>query len=251
MLKEEEYYDSYRELLDKLKSIKKNGWAAAAYNRYSSVGVTFEKLLGKPIESFEIPDYKGIEIKTKLSDDRPYITLFNATPDSYLYEIKRIHLMYGYPDKKNSKYKVFNMSISNKHKLGNLYLFEIVVDREKSCVQMIVRDLGLNIIDKATSWSFDMLEEKLNRKLKYLLVVKAKRRFFNGDLYFKYEDAKLYSCKDFEHFLKAIENGHIRITFKISVFRSGKRIGQIHDHGTGFDIHINYLEKLFDYIETS
>ena len=60
---------------------------------------------------------------------------------------------------------------------------------------------------------------------------------------------KIYKLKDFETFIDLIENGIIRISLKIGVFRTGKKIGQIHDHGTSFCIEEDNLDKLYDLIE--
>ena len=61
---------------------------------------------------------------------------------------------------------------------------------------------------------------------------------------------KIYKLKDFETFINLIEKGIIRISLKIGVFRTGKRVGKIHDHGTSFCIEENNLDKLYDLIET-
>ena len=52
----------------------------------------------------------------------------------------------------------------------------------------------------------------------------------------------------FTLFLKLIDDGKISITFRIGVFKSGKRKGQIHDHGTEFGIDEINLQLLFDEI---
>lgn len=70
--------------------INNNKWVKAIGKGSSSVGITLESLLGKERENFEIPDYYGIEIKTKYSTWEEYVTLFSAVPDSYLFEIRRL-----------------------------------------------------------------------------------------------------------------------------------------------------------------
>ena len=106
----------FNELKEKLNEIKSMGWIPYEQNNYGNVGLKLEKLLKINSENFEIPDYKNeIEIKTKVSKKESKISLFNATPDSYLFEIKRIHKLYSYADKNNSDYKILNQEIvSNK-----------------------------------------------------------------------------------------------------------------------------------------
>lgn len=78
--------NNINDLKEKFLEIKNQKWIKSVNNSTSGIGLTFEKLLGKERESFEIPDYNGIEIKTHSSTSDSYITLFNATPDGdYLF----------------------------------------------------------------------------------------------------------------------------------------------------------------------
>lgn len=42
-----------------------------------------------------------------------------------------------------------------------------------------------------------------------------------------------------------MDQGIIRITFKIGIFREGPRTGEIHDHGTSFEIQEQDFTQLF------
>src|SRR5574344_982858 len=98
-----------KELYRRYKEIQKMGYVPAVNNYNSGIGLTFEKLLGLSNNDLEIPDYNGIEIKTRRAYSKSFITLFNATPDGeYLFQIKRIKKKYGYYDMQEYKYKVFN-----------------------------------------------------------------------------------------------------------------------------------------------
>ena len=69
------------------------GWIESMRRGTTGIGYTFESLLGKPEESFPIPDYGTIEIKTRYRNGKRDITLFNATPDGdFLFATK---MMYG------------------------------------------------------------------------------------------------------------------------------------------------------------
>lgn len=241
----------YQELTEKMNRIVQKGWIKSVNNGDSGVGLTLENELGIHSEDFEIPDYGAIEIKAKKTNSEPYITLFGAAPDSYLYEIKRIHKEYGYPHSKYPQYKVFNISIyGNKYvQTAKKYQYILYVDWHKEKVFMHVFDkLSGILIDNKCSWSFDMIKEKVYRKLKYLLFVKANRKYECGSVYYKYYDYIFYELKEFKSFLKAIDDGTVKITFKINVFKSGKKAGQIHDHGTSFDIMEQDLEKIYNKI---
>lgn len=238
-----------KELYRRYKEIQKMGYVPAVNNYNSGIGLTFEKLLGLSNNDLEIPDYNGIEIKTRRAYSKSFITLFNATPDGeYLFQIKRIQKKYGYYDMKEYKHKVFNASIfSNQLVRIGKYFFKIYVDYKKEKIFLNVYNKHEKLIDQETSWSFKMLEEKLNRKLSYLAVAEAWPNKIDGRCYYKYYQMKFYKLKKFEDFLKAIDKGIIRITFTIGVFRTGRRKGQIYDHGTGFEISNGDLYEVFDY----
>ena len=237
----------FNELIKNANSIIKRGWIKGLHSGTGNAGLTFETLLGIPNHNFEISDYNGIEIKTKIYGKQKYLALFNATPDSYLFEIKRIHKLYGYPDKSHPQFNVFNVSLyANRRKFINKHTFAwLDVDREKRQIILNVYNRQLNSLDNKTAWSFDMLEEKLLRKLQYLFFIRADHKIFHGETYYKYRNYKCFKLKSFDHFLTALENGHIRIDFSIGVFKSGKRLGQIHDHGTSFSIEVQNLEEVF------
>ena len=100
-----------------------------------------------------------------------------------------------------------------------------------------------------TSWSFDMIKEKLERKLSYLCLVKMDKSFWQNQLYIRYTKDTYYKLRDFDRFIDLVENGTICILFRIGVFKTGKRKGQMHDHGTGFCISMNQLELLFEKLQ--
>ena len=67
--------ENIRKLYRKFNEIRKMGYVKSVRNGSTGIGATFEYLLGKEEESFEIPDYYGIEIKTKRAYSKSYITL--------------------------------------------------------------------------------------------------------------------------------------------------------------------------------
>lgn len=239
------------EILNELKEkLITNKWVEAKSKGNGSVGITLETLLEKERENFEIPDYKGIELKAKCSKKEKYITLFNATPDSYLFETKRLLQEYGYCYRDNQKFKVLNLSVygNRKIKLNNKY-FKLYVNWNQKKITLRVYDKNLNIIDELTSWSFELLKEKLERKLNKLAIIHADRKFEHNIVYFKYTDIKFYKLTSFEKFLILIENGIIRITFRIGVYKDEKRFGKTYDHGTCFSINEYDITRLFNEVD--
>ena len=231
----------------KFMKIYDRGWIKCD-NPKTNPGNFFEELLDIKSGNFEIPDFENIEIKTRKTFSKAYLKLFNATPDgNNLFEIKRIQEKYGYPHYQMKNARVFNCSIysNESHRVGNYY-FKLKIDRDKEKLFLNIFLKNGELIDENTNWSFDLLKEKLYRKLKVLAVVDVFEKKGQGHSYYKYNNINFYQLKDFDTFIDLIDLGIIRVTFCINVFKSGKRIGQTHDHGTSFQITEKNLIKLYD-----
>ena len=220
-------------------------------NCSSGIGYTFENLIGKQEENFPIPDYNGIEIKTSRRTSWGKIHLFHATPDGdYLFPIKNILEVLGYPDRNYPKYKVFNISLNSKNyaKIGSNKKIKICVNREKNKVYLIAKNKKDEDYKLHVSWSFELLQQRINLKLKYLAIVKAESKKIEGIEYFKYDEIKFYKLKSFTTFIDLLEAGIIDISFTIGIYKKGKKFGQTHDRGTIFSINRNHIKLLYDEI---
>lgn len=244
------------EILNKLDSelklLSKNEWAILEKNFTGSVGCNLEHKLKINSGNFEIPDYKGIEIKTSTSTRKlSYIKLFTANPDGeFLFETERIRKKYGYPDKDLREFKVFNNSFyCNKNTYMNLKHFNLYVDKNQQKIVFQVYNNKNELIDNSSFWTYDLLKEKLIRKLKYLAVIDVITKQENGKTLYKYGSTSFYRLKSFETFIELVEKGLIRVTFTIGVFKKGKRFGEVHNHGTGFSIQTNKISELFEKIK--
>ena len=81
--------ESINQLSKEFDKISKKGYIRGIYNNLASIGRTFEHELNLPSNTMEIPDYNGIEIKTKRTYSKSYITLFTAVPDgNKLHEVE-------------------------------------------------------------------------------------------------------------------------------------------------------------------
>lgn len=229
--------------------IKNMGYVKSTRGGTTGIGKTFEDLLGKEEDTLESPDYLGIEIKTRRAYSYAYTTLFNSSPANN--EIQRLVNTYGYPDKVLIKYKVLNVSINanNSTLVANKYLFKLFVNRKEQKTYLGISDKNFQILEKKVFWDFNILKEKLTHKLNYLAFVKAWPKNVNGDIYYKYYHMDFYQLKSFEEFLNLLEEGMIRITFKLGIYRSKDKLGEIHDRGTSFEIQEENFEKLFIKLE--
>lgn len=236
-------------LKEKLDKIKNLGWIECKNKNKSVTGKTLENLLEINPDNFEIPDYNTIEIKSKVSKRENYIDLFCATPDSYVLETKRLYDKYGYIDSNN--YKILNFVLYGEFlkPINNEYSAKLRIDYKNKKVIMEIYNKDNELIDNLSSWSFELLEEKLCRKLNYVCLVEGDKKFSHNVLYVRYDKYKFYKLKKFSNFIRLLKRGQIRISFTLGVYKSGSKSGKMHDHGTQFSIKKENVKLLFDEIE--
>lgn len=230
--------------------IKKMGYVKSTRGGTTGIGKTFEDLLGKKEDTSSDPDFHGIEIKTKRSYSKAYTTLFNCSPKGEAVVTKRLKNTYGRPDSVLPSFKVLNVSVQANCStlVSNRYLFKLEVNKEEQRIYLAIYDKNFLLIEKKVFWDFHTLQARLTKKLNYLAFIKAWTTERGNVTYYKYYDISFYQLKDFENFLRLLEKGTIRVTFKLSIFRSGEKVGQLRDHGTGFEIQELDFEQLFNKI---
>lgn len=228
-------------------AIKNMGWIKSFKNGFSGVGYTFERLLGKEVENFRIPDYYGIEIKATRCFNNHKIYLFSATPDGdILFQIPRIVKKLGYPDKTYPEYKKFYATVNAKEYTSVGYKrIKLSINWEKEKIDLLAYSTYGKTFNLEISWSFQLLREVYCLKLNQLAIVNAYSKTINHIEYFLYNSIDFYKQKDFSTFLKLIEDGTIEINFQISIWKKGLRLGKIHDRGTCFSIMEKDIDRLF------
>lgn len=236
-----------RNLLVKFLNVKEKGWIESLRKGTTGIGYTFETLIGKKEETFPIADFQGIEIKVKRRYSKGNITLFNAAPDNEVYATKRIYKQYSIQNKNFNYYNTFmiNVKTTEMKKYGK-HLFNLSVDYNNKIIRLNIYDLNKNLIENKISWSFELIKEKINLKIKNLAIIKADIKKENEKTYYKYYHISFYEIKGINEFIKLIEEGIISITFKISVDLSQKKFGEMKNHGIGFDINEKEINKLYN-----
>lgn len=235
----------------KFNEIRQKGWIRSVCLGSSGVGITFEQEIGLNSNELAIPDFQGIEIKTKRDYSKYYTTLFSATFDGdYLFENKRIRETYGWPDATFRNCKViYCETVANGYtKLGYKNWTKLDIDWKKRKIYFLIYNKNYELLEREASWSFDLLEEKLLRKLKYLAFVDAKSKYINHYEYFKYTSIHFYSLKNFEEFIKLIADGIIKVNINFGVYKTGSKMGKNCDHGISFTIKRDDLELMYDRI---
>lgn len=248
---EEDMIEKMKILKEKFLKISEDRFIKGMHTGYANAGRTFENLMGLSNNKFEIPDFYGIEIKTKKIFKDNYIHLFSSVPDGEgLFETERLVKKYGYPDKKMRKFPVmYGDVVSNGFcKIGMKYLYKIHVNYNSKKIFLNIYDKNENLLESRISWSFNILKEKLYRKLTAFALVDVAEKTYKNEKYFWYTNIEFYKLKDFKTFIKLIDDGIIKISINIGVYKDEKRFGKIFNHGMTFDIRRSDIRKLYSRI---
>lgn len=240
-----------KKLQKEFERISKKGYIKGIYNSLSSIGRTFENELNLPMNKEPVPDYNGIEIKTRRTYSKSPMTLFSAVPDGEVpLEVERLKNTYGYPYKKDRRYKVLYFdAYGNKLSFGGMkYQYKLDIDRTKKRIYLCVYNRKGELIERKAFWSFKYLETRLMTKLEYLAIINVWPNKINGWNYFKYYKINYYKLKGFDIFLRLLENGTIKLNFKVDIYLDEANYGKTYDHGCAFRIKEEDIIQLFNKI---
>ena len=246
--------DNINQLIKRFEQIKREGLHISMRKGYTGIGYTFECLIGKNEDTSYNPDYKGIEIKTKLGYSKTPINLFSLTPkSSSLDAIKELVEKFGYPDKNMPQYKVLRASASTSNQLlvANRYFFCLKINRSLERIELLIKNRSGDVISNDLYWEFEELKKRVETKLNYMAIVIGYPYVYNQQTYYKYFKMIIYKLKSFDVFLDLIESGIISIVFNIGIYKSAEYLGNTYDHGTYFKISIRDVYKLFDKVAQS
>lgn len=237
------------ELIDLLNEIKEQGAIKATRGGDTGIGKTLEDLLKKEEDNDWLPDFKDIEIKSQRQASQSMITLFTKSPTYPKGANTKLRNKYGY-NNNNTLNNTLHVTVDAHSFTKNQYSghsFKIKVDRANQFIVLIVKDdNNEEIVDRETIWSFEVLEQRLKSKLEYLCIVTAdETKDSNKNSYFHYN--KFHLVYDFKltQFLKALEDGKLKIDIRIGAYSDGRT----HDHGTGFRITAKDLEQYGTFVE--
>lgn len=240
--------NSFDELKTKFEEIKKMGYIKGVSNNNNTAGETLEKLLGYTGGSFNIPDYKDVELKAIRDFDDRAFDLFSSSPDGkYFNANKWISENFGYPDKDYPNINVIKGNVyANKfNKIGLKFLFKLIIDSKEKRIYLGVYNLDYKLINKDIYWDFDTIIEKMYRKNEKLAIFTFRKIFKDNDIMIKYTNLNFYKIKEVFEFIYLIRIGKIYVVLKTGVFKKGKYKGKFTDHGSSFRINKKDLQYMF------
>lgn len=243
--------DSFKNLIEQFNIISKKCWIPSVKNNFGSVGLTFEKELGKKADSMYFPDYENIEIKCTSRFSRYPLFLFTVAFDGPTFpEIDRIVEKYGYADKDFPEKKVIFETVNCKtlHYVNNKFKFKLDIDEKDEKLYLCVYDLNNKLIEKTSFVYLSTIYHHIMVKLKYLAIIYASQKKENNMIFFRYYKLTIYELISFEKFLDMLKKGRIDVDIIARINKSGIDKGRYRNKNLVFKIKKSRIEELFKYI---
>lgn len=238
-------------LLEEFKRISYKGYIRGVRQSYGSIGLTFERELGKSPDSLYYPDYGEIEIKCTSRFSHYPLYLFTVAfdgPDAN--EIMRIANAYGNYDKDYPDKKVLFTKLDCKYfaLVNDKYNFILDFDKDEKRVYLCVYDLNRNLIERRSYINFQTIIDHLKLKLNKLAFIYASKKKDNFDYYYRFYRIIFYKLRSEEVFLSLLEDGTIKVGLVSRISKSGSDKGRYRNKNLEFEIDKYDIEKLFEKI---
>jgi len=240
-------------LIKEFERISNKGWIKSISKSFGSIGLTFEKELGKRADSMYFPDYYGIEVKCTSRFSRYPLYLFTLAFDGPTFpEIDRIVDKYGWNDKDYHDKKVIFAKIyyNFKNIINEKYKFKLDFDDSKEKLYLCVYNLEDELIEKKSFVYIESIYNHLKIKLSTLAIVYASIKKINNEKYFRYYKMNLYKIISFEKFIELLEKDIIKVSLISRMNKSGVDAGRYRNKNLVFQIDKNKIETLFTKIKS-
>ncbi len=230
--------------------IKESGFVESHRSHNTGIGKTFEDLMNIVENNNFLADYMGVlELKSSRELSNSMVTLFTKAPTHPKGVNSTLRETYGEPDQKAGGLKTVHSTFSalKFNTFFGKFGFKLQVDEDKKRIYIHVKNLKTDKIENIEIYyDFDVVKEIIEKKCDYIAYIKAEPKHENEKEFFKFKNAILLSGLTFDRFIKFVKEGLILYDIRIGVYRSGKMNGKTHDHGSGFRILKNNLNKVFD-----
>ena len=218
---------------NKLSEIKKMGYVRTLRRGSTGIGKTLETLLEIAENNISAPDLGKIELKAQRDNHKGMTTLFTFNRKAWKMHPLEAVKKYGSLDKDGRMGMYYTMDV----KPNSAGLFLLVGDTVVS-----VRSVDGTLI---AEWELEEITKRFNRKVRNILLVKAKVEERDGVEYFLFYRARLLSGGATPSILKSqFENGRLRLDLRLHDQGTMAR-----NHGTGFRMHEEDLEDFYRNIQ--
>lgn len=225
------------DIVKELTELFQKGYVKSLRSSDTGIGYTLETLLKIKENNNGEPDfdYNGlpVELKAQRETASSRVTLMTKTPNWNPLKPKEIMEKLGYKDLHGRQALKITLTANNFNAKG----FKLEVDEEKKRLNIVHREYGI-----VAYFDIKELVEKLKDKIyKNLILVLAERKKIENQEYFRYTKAILLQELSEEAFEKLFNDGLIVWEFRMHI----KENGGVRDHGPGFRISKNHIDKLY------
>lgn len=238
-------YDSDRILLESIfeDSIKGRWFTVPNPLNDGARGDVFEALIGKQVDNLSKPDFGSIEVKTRKRSGASLITLASKVPTNG----NKMRSLYGRDDllPDGSTFKRLNATFGavnwTDSKL-NEFDFKLNVNHTTGRFEILIRDKNADMVSSSDFyWDFASIQKAIS-KLKHIVLVSCDVDREKSAV--KFVGASFINAVTWETFLEAIKSGSMKVDIRMGAYKTGKKKGKLHDHGTGFRISQSNLLKI-------
>ncbi len=221
------------EIRKKLTKVKKKGYLRTLRKGPTGIGYTLETLLEIKENNISSPDLDKIELKAYRENHTGLITLFTFNRNAWIMKPLDAARKYGSKDDSGRLGLYYTMGL----KPNSTGLFLLVEDDFVS-----VRSIDGNVIAK---WELKEIEKRFTKKVKNILLVKAKVEERKGVEYFLFNRARLLSGGVTQSILKnQFQSGQLLLDLRLHDKETRAR-----NHGTAFRINVKELENFYQKVE--
>lgn len=225
------------DIVGELKKLFKQGYVKSLRQSDTGIGYTLETLLKIKENNSGEPDfnYKGVpvELKAQRETASSRVTLMTKTPNWNPLKPKEIMEKFGYTDLHGRQALKVTLTANNFNAKG----FKLEVDKNANRLNIVHKNYG-----NVAYFDVEELMKKLSDKIyQNLILVLAERKKEKGNEYFRYNKAILLQELSEEAFENLFNDGLIVWEFRMHI----KPDGGVRDHGPGFRISKNHIDRLY------
>lgn len=230
-------------------AIKKEGFVESHRTHNTGIGKTFEDLIGVVENNNFLADYEDVlELKSSRELSQSMVTLFTKKPTHPKGINSILREEYGEPDEKANGLKTVHTTFSalKFNTFHSKFGFKLEINEKERRIYILIKNLETGKLETIKLYyEFDELKKIIEKKLDYIAYIKADHKEENGKEFFNFKEALILSGLTFDKFIRFVKEGLILYDIRIGVYRSGKLKGKTHDHGSGFRILKNNIDKVF------
>lgn len=231
-----DYEEVAQELLEMLRQVARNGLIPAVGSGDTAIGRTIESALGISMNANQLPDYKGIELKSKRTLSHTRNGLFAQVPNwevSNLKSFREIVDNYGY--KSSADFRLYCTISSKKANSQGLILH---VDENKKLLEELHR--RNNCDTKVCVWLLNKLHDRLQSKHRETFWIGAEEVSRGSKKYFRLDNVRHTRRPSNIQFDRLLTQGDITVDHMIKM-----KNGRTHEKGPQFKVHRGALNELF------